>query len=347
MSSLRERLGRDLSVRVVVDKKEVGHEHRIQSVSEAEVARRYKLGGMVMESTNKGMEVVWATRLADQLQCVIKVRKKGESFKSASDERTWRSTTEVQLSMPPTESMCEFMEVLETPARYLVVMEKVDGKDLYEQMEERNISHVDAREIVRQTLIALRAMHSTGRIHKDLKAENVMVDIPAAGSAKAKEIARQKSMKGEDVSSPATVKLIDFDTVEDWEPMSPKAKDVLGTDGYIAPEAYLGNYSPASDIYSVGVVMYKLLTGDFPSNEDIFDDQPGENWVGSPAMQRIHDRLKTEKMDLTKPPLDSCTPAAELCAKMLCFNPDDRPSAEDALKHGWFMLDGSKLPNKR
>lgn len=347
MSSLRERLGRDLSVRVTTDRGKVGHEQQIQPVSEAEVKRRYSLGGMVMESTNKGMEVVWATRLADKLQCVIKVRKKGESFKSASDERTWRSTTEVQLSMPPTESMCEFMEVLETPERYLVVMEKVDGKDLYEQMEEKNISHVDAREIVRQTLVALSAMHSSGRIHKDLKAENVMVDIPAAGSAKAKEVTRQKSMRGGDAASPATVKLIDFDTVEDWEPMSPKAKDVLGTDGYIAPEAYLGNYSPASDIYSIGVVMYKLLTGEFPSNEDIFDDQPGENWVGSPAMQRIHDRLKTETMDFTKPPLDGCTQAAELCARMLSFNALDRPSADEALKHGWFLVDSAKLPNRR
>jgi len=347
MSSIRERLGRDLSVRTTSERKNVGHEQQIQSVSEAEVARRYKLGSMVMESTNKGMEVVWATRLADKLQCVIKVRKKSESFKSSSDERTWRSTTEVQLSMPPTESMCEFMEVLETPEKYLVVMEKVDGKDLYEQMEEKIITHVDAREIVRQTLVALSVMHSSGRIHKDLKAENVMVDIPGAGTAKAKEIARQKSMKGGDCASPATVKLIDFDTVEDWEPMSPKAKDVLGTDGYIAPEAYLGNYSPGSDIYSIGVVMYKLLTGEFPSNEDLFDDQPGENWVGSPAMQRIHDRLKTEKIDFTKPPLDGCTPAAELCATMLSFNCNDRPSADDALKHGWFLLDSTKLSNRR
>merc|ERR1719476_702942 len=89
------------------------------------------------------------------------------------------------------------------------------------------------------------------------------------------------------------VKLIDFDTVQDWEPSSPKAREVLGTDGYIAPEAYSGEYSPASDVYCIGVIMYKLLTRRFPSNSEIFDDKPGENWVGSPAMKRIRERLRT------------------------------------------------------
>merc|ERR1712178_215794 len=102
-------------------------------------------------------------------------------------------------------------------------------------------------------------------------------------------------------SSSPGVKLIDFDTVQDWEPTSPKSRDVLGTDGYIAPEAYGGEYSPASDIYCVGVIMYKLLTRKFPSRADIFDDQPGENWVGSPAMKRIRERLKTEKMAFSRP----------------------------------------------
>merc|ERR1719436_2017414 len=105
-----------------------------------------------------------------------------------------------------------------------------------------------------------------------------------------------RSSIGGDPTSPVSAKIIDFDTVQDWEPSSPKAKDVLGTDGYIAPEAYAGDYSPASDIYCVGVIMYKLLTRKFPSNPEIFDDKPGENWVGSPAMKRIRERLRTEKM---------------------------------------------------
>merc|ERR1719409_2408831 len=106
--------------------------------------------------------------------------------------------------------------------------------------------------------------------------------------------------------SPVSAKIIDFDTVQDWEPSSPKTKDVLGTDGYIAPEAYSGDYSPASDIYAVGVIMYKLLTRKFPSKAEIFDDQPGENYVGSPAMKRIKERLRKEQIDFTLPPLDRC-----------------------------------------
>merc|ERR1719163_554788 len=129
----------------------------------------------------------------------------------------------------------------------------------------------DTREVVRQILEALRVMHGTGRIHKDLKLENVMVDTTPA--------------------SP-TAKIIDFDTVVDWEPTSPRSKHVLGTDGHIAPEAYSGDYSPASDIYAVGVVLFKLLTRKFPSKPELFDDKPGENYVGSPAMKRIKERLR-------------------------------------------------------
>ena len=45
--------------------------------------------------------------------------------------------------------------------------------------------------------------------------------------------------------------------VENWEPHSPKAKDVLGTDGYIAPEAYLGALDLAKRLYCSGSVSSK------------------------------------------------------------------------------------------
>jgi len=166
-----------------------------------------------------------------------------------------------------------------------------------------------------------------------------MVDLPPAGSLPLGPPQPECGRAFAGGCSPASAKLIDFDTMEDWEPSSPKAKEVLGTDGYIAPEAYLGEYSPASDIYAAGVVMYKVLVGEFPTKDTIFDDRPGENWVGSPQMKRIHDKLKSEVVDFTRQPFDKDDAAADLCAKLLRFDAIERPSASKALQHEWFYLE--------
>jgi serine/threonine protein kinase len=356
MKSIRQRMSKKLAISTAKE----DCRKRFSTMTEAEFAKTYVIKGQVMESTHQGMSVLFANRQADGIEVVVKVRDRATSFKGNSEEREWRATTEVQLNMPKIDSMCEYYEVIETRENYYVVMEKVEGKDLFEQMAEEHIKQADAREIVRQVLAALVTMHNAGRIHKDLKLENVVVDMDSPKTRKAGGSAspgtgrssggvQRVGSGGTDSPphSPVEAKLIDFDTVENWEPSSPKSKDVLGTDGYIAPEAYSGDYSPASDIYCVGVIMYKLLTRKFPSNPEIFDDKPGENWVGSPAMKRIRERLRTEKMDFARPPLDRCKDASSLLQSMLQYEPGDRPSAEQALNHHWFSLDASELASPR
>lgn len=296
-----------------------------------------------MESTNTGMDVLFATRLKDNTQVVIKRRLRANSFKSATEEREWRTTTEYQLNMPKIDTLCQLYDVIETPKAYYIVMEKCEGNDLFEQMAKEKVPIIDGREVVRQILEALAMMHDTGRIHKDLKFENIMVDMNP-------KVPRGKAPTGgspanaDEPASPVSAKIIDFDTVQDWEPGSPKTKDVLGTDGYIAPEAYSGDYSPASDIYAVGVIMFKLLTRKFPSKPELFDDKPGENYVGSPAMKRIKERLRVQQIDFNLPPLDKCKEARELVQAMLQFDPEKRPEAKDCLRHEFFQMPASALP---
>lgn len=312
----------------------------MKKMTQKEFDEMYVLGSSLCESVHAGVQVLSGKRARDELEVVIKVLDRAKSFGLASEEREWLSTTEVQLNMPESENICQYLDVISTGSTYYVVMEKVAGQDLSETINSSRISHADAREIVFQIVQALQALHSEGRIHKDLKLENVMVDMNADREPCSPGAATAKSAhSGADVSptSPG-VMLIDFDTVQDWEPSSPKTKDVLGSDGYIAPEAYSGQYSPASDMFCAGVIMYKLLTRKFPFRPAIFDDEPGENTAGSSAMCRVQEKMRSEKVNYTRSPLKDSPEAVDLCSKLLAMDPCERPSAEEALQHPWFQI---------
>lgn len=291
----------------------------------------YVLGREVMPSTHSYMKVHFATRKQDGAEVVVKLRFKPKCFRSKEDERNWRRSTEYLLNMPDNSHIAAIYDVLEDPKTFYIVMEKVSGMDLFETLEQEYVSVEDAREILRQLLTAMAHLHAHNAVHKDLKLENVMIDSP-------------KKRHSEGMLSPTSVKVIDFDTLDQWTPASPVAKDVVGTDQYIAQEAYAGKYSPLSDVFAVGVIAYKLLCGRFPFHEEIFDDEAGENWVGSPKMLQIRRRLKVAKVDFSQPVFREQPLALDLVTRMLAYNEQHRPTAAAAMQHRWFQEDRTPAP---
>jgi len=292
----------------------------------------YTLSGDVMPSTHTGIRVRYAKRVSDNTDVVIKVRDKRKSFRGHKDEHSWRLCTESFLMLPLFQNVARVYEVLEDTENYYIIMEKLDGNDLFEILSESRSRRENgevlewtgfelAVHICRELLRALRYLHRNGMIHKDLKLENVMLHHGGE----------------EDYTSPTnqSVVLIDFDTLEHWEPSSPRARDVLGTDQYIAPEAYSGNYSPKSDVFAVGVIAYKVLTGSYPFDEAIFLDEPGENFVGNPKMTLIQNSLKNAKVNFDRPSLKQHPEACDLIRKMISYDPQDRPNVDEALDHPW------------
>jgi len=314
--TLQERFGKMLSVATKPD----SAPRRIKMCpSFAEI---YELGREVMPSTHSYMKVKYAKRRADGVDCIVKLRFKPQCFRSREDERSWRRGTEFLLNLPDDANVAKPWEVLEDHEAFYVVMERAAGMDLFEVMEQSGAMTSEvAREVVRQLLQALAHLHSNNAVHKDLKLENVIFShTPKVGFG----------------TTPGSVKVIDFDTLEEWTPASPTSRDVVGTDQYISQEAYAGQYSPASDIFAAGVIAYKILTGRFPFKDNLFDDEPGENWVGSPKMKEIRSRLKIAEVDWSHKCFRENHMAMDLVQRMLAQAQRQRPTAEDALRHPWF-----------
>jgi hypothetical protein len=120
------------------------------------------------------------------------------------------------------------------------VMDLIDGESLADRVH--RVGRLGAEEAVAigETLChALAAVHAAGLLHRDIKARNVMRD------------------------STGRIVLMDFGAGR--EEASGPGDDLTGTPNYLAPEIYLGHpASRASDIYSLGVLLYNLVSGSYP-----------------------------------------------------------------------------------
>lgn len=181
----------------------------------------------------------------------------------------------------------------ENGSAYLV-MELVPGEPLSTILEREKVLPADqVLNIVAQTASALAAAHKVGLVHRDIKPGNLLI------------------------TPEHNVKITDFGIARlaDQVPLTATGQ-VMGTVQYLSPEQASGHpASPATDIYSLGIVAYECLAGRRPFT--------GESQVAI-AMAQIND---------TPPDLPSNVPPAvrKLVFSCMAKNPQDRPASATAL----------------
>jgi serine/threonine-protein kinase len=198
------------------------------------------------------------------------------------------------------------------PTRY-IVMEYVEGRDLAAILrEERPLDIRRAERIAEEVADTLAAAHAAGIVHRDIKPGNIMITPQGA------------------------VKVLDFGIARTTDGVSlTQTASVLGTAPYMAPEQAMGQPADArSDIYSLGCVLYEMLTGRPPFTGDL------------PAAV-LHQHVRVDP----KPPsqLNPKVPPAldALVMELLAKSPGDRPQTAAEVRDRLAALDAPTGPTER
>lgn len=320
LSAMRDRLNKNLTVSTTKKEKdgEKPGPRAFRILKEGETITDYfEFAEEIYSGGAKG-KVCCAKQLSDGSEVVVKIRMKNPS---KMGERTWR-TIMSQVYGIRTKHVLDIIDIFEDDKAFYVIMPKCNGGELFEFLAtETEVPEVECKRILREILVAVRHLHEKNLVHRDIKPENIMFDL-------------DRSLP----TSPKTVKLIDFDTCLGWAVGTPKSRRFVGTPGYIAPEALLGEICPQSDLWSIGVILYILMTGEMPwTSLGSLED----GVVGSPGATRMYDALKAEILDWEKEPWPEFPQARDLCQKLLAFDVDERIGAcGEALAHPWLAGGG-------
>ena len=190
---------------------------------------------------------------------------------------------------------------------HYIITELLTGGELYEAiLKFQKFNEKKAAYIMKQILSALNYLHSKGIVHRDIKPENILVQND------------NNNKKNNNYMDELHIKLIDFGASNFF-----KENEILtlkvGSPYYIAPEVLNKSYNEKCDIWSAGVVLYVMLTGNFP-------------FVGKTS-QKLFENIKTGKYKNTGKEWEAISEQAkDLIKKMLELNTTKRITASECLK---------------
>jgi len=214
------------------------------------------------------------------------------------DDKVRREIKTLKLFMHP--HITRLYEVIDTPTDIFVIMEYVSEGELFDYIVEKGrLSEVDARRFFQQIISGVDYCHRHMVVHRDLKPENLLLD------------------------SDFNLKIADFG-LSNMMKDGYFLKTSCGSPNYAAPEVLSGKLyaGPEVDVWSCGVILYALLCGSLP-----FDDES------------IPNLFKKIKGGIYSLPGHISDGARDLIPRMLVVDPCRRITVADIRQHGWFRVD--------
>ncbi|XP_073995107.1 serine/threonine-protein kinase MARK2-like isoform X27 [Rhodnius prolixus] len=196
-------------------------------------------------------------------------------------------------------NIVKLFQVIETEKTLYLVMEYASGGEVFDYLVlHGRMKEKEARAKFRQIVSAVQYCHQKKIIHRDLKAENLLLD------------------------SEMNIKIADFGFSNEFTPGN-KLDTFCGSPPYAAPELFQGKKydGPEVDVWSLGVILYTLVSGSLP-----FD--------GS-TLRELRERVLRGKYRI---PFYMSTDCENLLKKFLVLNPAKRASLETIMKDKWMNM---------
>jgi len=216
-------------------------------------------------------------------------------------------------------NIIKLFDVFESQNSLYLIMEECYGGELFDRILKRienNLMYTEkeACEIIRQVMGAIEYCHNKGIVHRDLKPENLLY-----------------LKEGSEENNP--LKIIDFGLSQDIN-IKKILSSKVGTAYYVSPEILQGKYSEKCDVWSAGVILYVLLSGEPPFN--------------GPSDGVIYSKIKQLKFTFPEKKWNKISKEAkDLLSKMLVPEAE-RLSASQVMNHPWFnLVKDNKIPLER
>uniref|UniRef100_A0A667ZT56 MAP/microtubule affinity-regulating kinase 3 n=1 Tax=Myripristis murdjan TaxID=586833 RepID=A0A667ZT56_9TELE len=216
---------------------------------------------------------------------------------SSSLQKLFREVRIMKLLNHP--NIVKLFEVIETDKTLYLVMEYASGGEVFDYLVAHGrMKEKEARAKFRQIVSAVQYCHQKCIVHRDLKAENLLLDADM------------------------NIKIADFGFSNEFT-LGNKLDTFCGSPPYAAPELFQGKKydGPEVDVWSLGVILYTLVSGSLP-----FD---GQN------LKELRERVLRGKYRI---PFYMSTDCENLLKKFLILNPSKRGSLEQIMRDRWMNV---------
>jgi tRNA A-37 threonylcarbamoyl transferase component Bud32 len=215
-------------------------------------------------------------------------------------------------------NLVELIDYFESEDKIFMVMDYLEGGDLIkficDQEPMTNVPEKTIAKIIYRIGKAIQYLHNYGMVHRDLKPENIVFG------------------KNNDINS---LKIIDFGLTVTLG-YEETVNDLMGTVTYLAPEVYTNKpYDFKVDVWSIGVILYYLLSGILPFDDENLNDE----LIGKKIVFSHHEFAKEFFEGRSRMVIN-------LIEKCLEKNPEKRIDINEFLNDDWFVKNQIKKTNK-